>query len=200
MSKQSVCFAISLSNCDSRAYQISIFFLSFLSLSLHLPRFPAHFLHGSVISLFLQWIGFQLLSRAWRLLSPGFCHLSKTHCHFHSSSPSLPLYPLLLAPCLYLLQGRVVCVCVCVITILCSLIGLLRTSNIMETISANSRVVFFLPFPASPFYLSPSLSPPLFSALPLSLTSFPPCQTYCSISRRHGASYRKQVRMGVYVP
>lgn len=127
--------------------------------------FPGHFLHGSVVSLFLQWIGFQLLSRAQRLLSPGFCHLYKTHCHFHSTSPSLPFYPLLLALCFYLLQGRVVCVCMCVracvILILCSLIGLLQPSNIIETISANTKgsslcspLHFTSPHPAHHLFLS----------------------------------------------
>lgn len=56
MSKQSVCFAISLSSCDSltHTHYIYTFPLSFSSLSLYLPLFPVNFLHGSVISLFLS--------------------------------------------------------------------------------------------------------------------------------------------------
>lgn len=138
--------------------------------------FPGHFLHGSVVSLFLQWIGFQLLSRAQRLLSPGFCHLYKTHCHFHSTSPSFPFYPLLLALCFYLLQGRVGCVCACV----CNSDSLQPNWTVAafkhyrNNFSQHQRFLSLLP---TPFYFSPFCSPPFpFSLHLLPFTSCLLCQ------------------------
>lgn len=173
------------SGCDFLTHYFYIFLLSLLSISPHLPRIPAHFLHGSVISLFLQWIGFQLLSQARRLLSLGFCHLSKTHCHFHSSSPSLPLYPLLLAPCLYLLKARVVCVC--------NPNSVQPNWNVADYKHHGNNFCkqqgrFPPPIPAFLCHLSPFLFFLLSSSPPFSCVQ--PAAPY---QERHVASYRKQV-------
>lgn len=109
-SKRSVSFDISLSNCDWNTPDLCIF-LSFLLPSPPLPHFLAHLLHGSVSSLFLQWIGFQPLSQAWRLLpliSAIFPRLTASFTP-HNSPPSPSPHPWL-----HLLQGRVFCACVCV--------------------------------------------------------------------------------------
>lgn len=75
------------------------------------PRRLASFT-GLSSSFFSAGLDFQLLSQARMPLPSGFCHLSKSRCHFHS--PSHPLAGRLLIPpppsppCLHLLQGRVV--------------------------------------------------------------------------------------------
>lgn len=84
-------------------------------------------LRGTVISLFLRWIGFSAAVTSMEAVPPpGFCHLSKTRCHFHSPSHPSPLCLLILASLLLSLTGQscvFVSVCggaSCVIPILCS--------------------------------------------------------------------------------
>lgn len=81
--------------CFSHTLVSDIFPVIFISLHPQLPSSPPQHISSMGVScpLCLRWIGFQLLSRAWRRLPPGFCHLSEPHCHFHSSSPTLPFYP-----------------------------------------------------------------------------------------------------------
>lgn len=172
-----------------------IFYLSFLPCL----RSPAHFLHGSVILLFLQWIGFRLLSQAWRLL-PWF---------LPSLRNSLPL-SLLITLCPSLsppphslpLSLREQSWCVCVIPILCSLIGRLRTSNIMETISVTTRAAFSSS--SLPFHFFPSLLPAhlSFSILCFCLTLFHLNHTCCSQSKNCGTICKTAVRQECqcYVP
>lgn len=75
-------FASSLSSCDSFTQWIFIFFFCHFYLFLSLASFPCAFPSWECHLPFLQWIGFQLLSQAWRLLSPGFCHLSQNSLPF----------------------------------------------------------------------------------------------------------------------
>lgn len=114
-------------------------------------------LHGTVISLFLRWIGFSAAVTGMEAAPPpsGFCHLSKTRCHFHSPShPSPPLspHPCFLASISY---GAELCVCERVCRrLVCNPDSLQPKSilfeiwSIMKTFFANTNLPFsYLLFP-----------------------------------------------------
>lgn len=121
-------------------------------------------LRGTVISLFLRWIGFSAAVTGMEAAppSPGFCHLSKTRCHFHSPSRP-PQPPRLLSPCFLasISYGAELCVCERVCRrLMCNPDSLQPKSILFEIWSIMET---FLPTPTFHFHISSSLLPPLFS-------------------------------------
>lgn len=124
------------------------------------PRRLASFT-GLSSSFFSAGLDFQLLSQARMPLPSGFCHLSKSRCHFHSPSHPLagrllirptPLHPLLLACISYRAE---LCLRRCVIPIL-------RSQNrfFLRFGTSRKHLFFFFFFPTK-------------TSLPFTLLHFP---------------------------
>lgn len=156
-------FATALPRCDPCTHTFCIF-LSCLPPTLSSPpRFPAHFPSRDCHLPFppVDWIFSRCHRHGGCSPSPGFCHLSKTRCHFHSPShPSPPLspHPCFLASISYraelCVRERVCQRLVCNPDSLQPKSILFEIWSIMET---------FLPTPTFHFHISSSLLPPLFS-------------------------------------